>query len=105
MQKIKMEGIRLLELITFLISGFLFTYYVLSNIYKDVGIDVLGNVWVNWFGVSYFFFVLYNIVAGLLIKKNAIYFTLRLKSKTFWFLFVVSIYTIFIPFAIGENPF
>ena len=105
MQKIKMKGIKLLESITFLISGFLFTYYVLSNIYNYVGIDVLGNIWVNWFGVSYFFFVLFTIIARLLIKKNAIYLTQRLKSKFFWFLFVVAMYTIFIPFVIGGNPF
>ncbi len=105
MQKIKMECMRLLEFITFFISGFLFTYYILSSMYKDVGIDVLGNIWVNWFGVSYFLFALYTIIAGLLIKKNTIYFTQRLQSKTFWFLFVISIYTIFIPFIIGENPF
>lgn len=105
MQKIKMEGIKLLESITFLISGFLFTYYVISKIYNYVGIDVFGNIWVNWFGVSYFFFVLHTIIASLFIKKIAIYLTQRLKSKIFWFLFVVSIYTILIPFVIGRNPF
>jgi hypothetical protein len=97
--------VRFLELIVFLAFGLAFTVYVISDIYEGFGTRFMGNVWVNWFGVSYFIFVLYSIIIGLFIMKHSQFFKHRLKSKFFWLLFIGSIYIIFIPFVKGENPF
>lgn len=105
MQGLKKEVLRILELTTFLVVGLLVTIYVLSDIYESVGIEFIGNVWVNWFGVSYFLFVIYTIITGLLLKKYTDYFIQRLKSRIFWLLFIGSMYIIFVPFVKGENPF
>ncbi|MCM3786152.1 hypothetical protein M3231_24645 [Neobacillus mesonae] len=105
MQNLKTEVKRFLEVIVFLVIGFYFTYYVLQYIYESAGIAFMGNVWVNWFGVSYFLFALSTIIAGLLIKKHVVYYSKRLKSKMYWILFAASIYIICIPFVKGVNPF
>ncbi|OAB32796.1 hypothetical protein PMSD_17680 [Paenibacillus macquariensis subsp. defensor] len=105
MQGLKKDAVILLESIVFLAIGLLLTVNVASKIYESFGIEFIGNVWVNWFGVSYFLFVLYTVITGLFIMKNTIYFKQRLKSKSFWFLFIGSIYIISIPFVKGENPF
>lgn len=105
MQGLKKEVLRILELTTFLVVGLLATLYVLSDIYESVGIEFIGNVWVNWFGVSYFLFVIYTIITGLLLKEYTDYFIQRLKSRIFWLLFIGSMYIIFIPFVKGDNPF
>jgi hypothetical protein len=97
--------VRFLELIVFLAIGLAFTVYIISDIYEAFGIRFMGNVWVNWFGVSYFIFVLYCISNGLFIMKHKQFYKQRLKSKLFWLLFIGSIYIIFIPFVKGENPF
>jgi hypothetical protein len=105
MQGLKKDVVILLESIIFLAIGLLLTVNVASKIYESFGIEFIGNVWVNWFGVSYFLFVLYTVITGLFIMKNTIYYKQRLKSKFFWFLFIGSIYIISIPFVKGENPF
>ncbi|WP_225230079.1 hypothetical protein [Ureibacillus galli] len=61
MKLIKEAIWRLTEIITLLAVGLLFTIYILKPIYKRFGIEFIGNVWVNWFGVSYLLFVLYTI--------------------------------------------
>jgi len=105
MQGLIKKVLRILELTTFLVVGFLVTIYVLSDIYESVGIEFIGNVWVNWFGVSYFIFVIYTIINGLLLKKYTDYFIQRLKTRFFWLLFIGSMYIIIVPFVKGENPF
>lgn len=95
---------RLTEIITLLAVGLLFTIYILKPIYERFGIEFLGNVWVNWFGISYLLFVLYTIIAGVFVSKKSM-FKQRLSSSMFWLLFIGSSYIVFIPFIKGENPF
>nr|ACF35641.1 unknown [Lysinibacillus sphaericus] len=43
----------------------------------------MGNVWVNWFGVSYILFVMYTLIAALFLFKKSILFKQRLTSVFF----------------------
>jgi hypothetical protein len=97
--------LRLIEIIAFLSIGLLFTTCFLRPTYENFGILFTGNVWVNWFGVSYIFFVLHTLVVGLCISKESILFKKRLTSVFFWLIFIGSNYVVFIPFIKGENPF
>lgn len=97
--------ITLLEICIFLIVGFLLTDNVLKNVYENVGISFIGNVWVVWFGVSFFLFGLYTIILSFFLSKNNQLLKERLSSKTFWIIFIASIVGIFIPFVIGKIPF
>ncbi len=97
--------LRLAEIIAHLSIGLLFTVYILRPIYGNYGILFTGNVWVNWFGVSYILFVLYTLIVGLYISKESIHYKKRLTSVYFWFTFIGSNYVVFIPFIKGENPF
>lgn len=89
----------------FLYIGFIFTVNILSVIYENFGIHFMGNVWVNWFGVSYILFSLYTIIYKISRNKDNYLINGRLKSIVFWILLLVAIYTVTIPFIIGENPF
>lgn len=91
--------------LVYLSIGFIVTNYFLRVIYESSGIGFLGNVWVNWFGVSFLIYFMYTMICGLLIKNENTTFKERMKSPSFWFLFVVSLYIVFIPFITGENPF
>ena len=97
--------LRSIEIFIILSIGLLFTVYILKPIYENFGIQFTGNVWVNWFGVSYIFFVLYSLIIGLCISKGSILFKKRLTSVLFWLIFMGSNYVVLIPFLIGENPF
>lgn len=89
----------------YLSIGFIVTYYFLSMIYEQNGIGFYGNVWVNWFGVSFLIYFIYTVIAGLFINKKNDVFITRIKSTSFWVLFIVSLYVVFIPFIKGMNPF
>jgi hypothetical protein len=97
--------LRLIEIIALLSIGLLFTAYFLRPTYENFGILFTGNVWVNWFGVSYILFVLYKLVVSLCISKGSLLFKKRLTSVFFWLTFIGSNYVVFIPFIKGENPF
>ncbi len=101
----KAYAITILEILVFLVIGFILTENVLRTIYENFGISFMGNVWVNWFGVSYLLFFLYTIIRGLFINKNNNLLRERITSIVFWVLFIGSAYAIFIPFVKGENPF
>lgn len=105
MSEIKKLLIKMTESITFLLIGFLFTFYVLKPVYQMSGIQFMGNVWVNWFGMTYIFFVLYTLVGGLFLFKESILYKQRISSVFFWLLFIGSNYVVFVPFLKGENPF
>jgi|SRR5690625_911323 len=96
---------RLIEAIAILAIGFSVTVFILKPIYENFGIQFMGNVWVNWFGMSYILFTLYTLVVGLFIMKESKLFKQRLTSTVLWILFVGSNYVVFIPFAKGEIPF
>ncbi|MFJ8064625.1 hypothetical protein ACIQYS_08345 [Psychrobacillus sp. NPDC096426] len=97
--------LRLIEIIVILSIGFLLTVNILRPIYKNFGIQFTGNIWVNWFGVSYILLVFYSLIVGLCISKESILFKQRLSSVLFWLIFIGSNYIVFIPFIKGENPF
>lgn len=96
---------RSIEILFFWVIGFYLTVNYIGNYYESYGIQFMGNVWVNWFGISYFLLVVYISVMGLFIFKNVRFYKGFLKSKVFWFLFIVSVYIILVPFFKGENPF
>ncbi|MGY3715884.1 hypothetical protein ACWE42_10205 [Sutcliffiella cohnii] len=96
---------RLVEITIMLAVGLLVTFTILKPIYEHFGIAFLGNVWVNWFGVSYLFFVFYTVIGRFLLCKNSVLFKHRINSVLFWLFFVGATYVVFIPFIKGENPF
>jgi len=93
-----------LTIIIFLVVGYIFTVSILSVIYENIGVLFRGNVWVNWFGVSYLFFFLYT-VTRYMFNKDYHLMKNRMTSILFWILFLVSVYVIVIPFIKGQNPF
>ncbi|WP_042220969.1 hypothetical protein [Oceanobacillus manasiensis] len=95
---------RLMEILAILIVGLFFTVYILEPIYEHFGIKFMGNVWVNWFGVSYILFALYTLIA-IFLFKNSFICKHRLKSVLFWLTFIAANYVVFVPFVKGENPF
>ena len=99
----KIGIVRFLELILFLVIGLLITIYLDSNIYESFGIEFVGNLWVNWFGISFFVFSIYSIITRFFLKNLVIID--RLKSKLYWSFFAGSIIIVFIPFVLGKNPF
>lgn len=105
LDELKKVVLRLIEIIAILSIGSLFTAYILRPIYENFGIQFTGNVWVNWFGVSYILFVLYSLIVGLCISKESVLFKKRLTSVLFWLIFIGSNYVVFMPFIKGENPF
>ena len=104
MGELKIVVYRLTEIFVLLTIGLLITFYILKPVYEYYGISFIGNVWVNWFGVAYIFFVLYTLIFGFIFKGNHVY-KQRLTSILFWLLFIGSNYVVFIPFITGENPF
>ena len=77
----------------------------IKNVYEGVGISFIGNVWVVWFGISFFLFGLYTIVLSFLVSKGSQLLKECLSSKTFWIIFIASIVGVFVPFLIGKVPF
>lgn len=94
-----------LTVLIYLSVGFIVTHYFLSVVYESNGIRFIGNVWMNWFGVSFLIYFIYTMIGGLFIKKKNAALTTRIKSTSFWVLFVVALYIVLIPFIKGENPF
>lgn len=101
----KTYSFTMFKILIFLVIGFFLTQYGLKRTYESFGISFTGDVWVNWFGVSYLLFFLYTITIGIFINKNNNSSKNLKSSFFFWLLFIGSIYVIFIPFIKGENPF
>lgn len=102
---LKMSVVHAFHILVYLIVGFVLTNNVLRVIYEYFGILFKGDVWVNWFGVSFLLYFFYTIIRTLFIQKSSDLYKKRLKSTIFRLLFLVSLYAVFIPFIIGENPF
>ncbi|MBP3950913.1 hypothetical protein [Bacillus suaedae] len=96
---------RSIELLFFLVLGLYLTSDFAGRFYGSYGIEFMGNIWVNWFGISYFLFVIYTIIMGVFLFKEVTFYKRLLRSNIFWLLFIVSIYIILVPFIKGENPF
>ena len=105
MNELKKIVVILIEMFAFLAIGCIFTGNILKHIYESYGIQFLGNVWVNWFGVSYILFVLYTLIVGLFIMKESNLYKQRRTSTFFWLLLIGSSYAVYIPFIKGVNPF
>ncbi|CAM3830387.1 hypothetical protein GCM10009865_05440 [Aeromicrobium ponti] len=101
----KMYLITFIEIISFLIIGFLLTDNVLKNVYESARISFTGNVWVVWFGLSFMLFGIYTIVLSFFVSKENRLLKDRLTSKTFWLIVIASFFGVFVPFFIGEIPF
>ncbi|MGM0830270.1 MAG: hypothetical protein ACQEU4_18765 [Bacillota bacterium] len=101
----KIYLITIIEIILFLVVGFLLTDNVLKNVYESSGIRFIGNVWVVWFGLSFMLFGLYTIVLSFFVSKESRLLKERLTSKTFWVIVIASTVGVFVPFFIGEIPF
>ncbi|ADC52333.1 hypothetical protein BpOF4_21689 (plasmid) [Alkalihalophilus pseudofirmus OF4] len=98
----KMYAITFVEIIIFLVVGFLLTQKVLSNIYESAGIAYLGNVGVVWFGLSFLLFCLYTLFRTYILSKRSPLLNERITSITFWIVFIWSAYSVFSPFVKGE---
>lgn len=96
---------RAIELLFFVLLGFYLTSSFAGYFYGSYGIKFMGNIWVNWFGISYFLFVIYTVIMGVFLFKEVTFYKRFLRSNVFWVLFIVSIYIILVPFIEGENPF
>lgn len=94
-----------LKILLFLVIGFVLTENVLRVVYEYFGILFQGNVWVNWFGVSYLLYFFYTIFHVLFINKNNYLYQERIRFISFWVFFIGSVYVVCIPFIKGENPF
>jgi len=93
------------KVLIFLIIGFSLTVTVLRVVYENFGIKFIGNVWVNWFGVSYLLYFLHTLLSSVFVYENVNLFKERKTSIIFWILLMISLYVVFIPFVKGENPF
>ncbi|WP_456274700.1 hypothetical protein [Bacillus sp. AK031] len=100
----KMYLVTVIEIILFLVLGFLLTDNVLKNVYEGAGIRFSGNVWVVWFGLSFMLFGLYTIILSFVSKESRL-LKERLTSKTFWVIVIASTVGVFVPFFLGEIPF
>lgn len=93
------------KILIFLIIGFSLTFTVLRAVYENFDIKFIGNLWVNWFGVSYLLYFLYTLLSSVFVNANVNLFKERKTSIIFWILLMISLYIVFIPFVKGENPF
>ncbi|MGF2614422.1 hypothetical protein FZC84_14340 [Rossellomorea vietnamensis] len=96
--------VTIIEIILFLVFGFLLTENFLKNIYEGAGIRFIGNVGVVWFGLSFMLFGLYTIILSSVAKESRL-LKERLTSKTFWVIVIASAIGVFVPFFLGEIPF
>ncbi|QKS72787.1 hypothetical protein FLK61_39955 [Paenalkalicoccus suaedae] len=96
---------RSLELLLFLGIGLYITEYVAGPFYEGQGIRFEGNVWVNWFAISYVLFVVYVVIMGLFLFKNVAFYRWFLSSVIFWILCAGAIFVVVLPVVVGENPF
>lgn len=98
----KLYAITFVEIIIFLVLGFILTEEVLSKIYESAGIAYLGNVGVVWFGLSFLLFCLYTLFRTYLLSKKSPILNERITSFTFWIVLIWSVYSVFSPFVRGE---
>ena len=95
MSELKIAVLRTVEIFAILAIGLTFTIYVLQPIYESFGIKFMGNVWVNWFGMSYILFVFYTLIVALFLFKHSILFKQRRKSVLFWLVFIGANYSFY----------
>ena len=100
-----MSSVLAFQILVYLIMGFILTNKLLRVTYESFSIDYNGNVWVNWFGVSFLLYFFYTMIRVAINRNNRERYKERTSSIIFWLLFLSSLYVVFIPFIKGENPF
>ncbi|TSB47922.1 hypothetical protein [Alkalicoccobacillus porphyridii] len=105
MSQRRQDTLRIIEFWLFLIGGFTLTYHLVGPFYNMFDIPFLGNVWVNWLGLSYTLFAIYTLGFGLILFRQSDFYRQRLSSGLFWLLSAGSVYIFVVPFVVGENPF
>lgn len=104
-EEIKKILLRFLEMILCITAGYLLYTFILKRIYINFGIEMTGNIWINWVGASFIFFSIYTFILSFFPLQTTINFKNRLQSAFFWLFFVAAIYIILAPFFLGHNPF
>ncbi|KGP92153.1 hypothetical protein N780_00825 [Pontibacillus chungwhensis BH030062] len=89
------------ELLTFIAFGFFISEYGLSNLYEQAGISYMGNIGKLWFGISLSLFCVYSIISHRSKGKSQELLKGRIGSKSFYVVFVFSIYTVLSPLMEG----
>lgn len=70
MSALKRDAIIFFKVLIYLAIGFILTENVLGVIYEKFGISFMGNVWVNWFGLSYLLYFFYTTIRVLFTNEN-----------------------------------
>ncbi|WLR59073.1 hypothetical protein [Guptibacillus hwajinpoensis] len=83
--------ITLIEIISFLIVGFLLTELVFSNFYESV-----DSVWIS---ISFILFSLYTLFKVYVLSKKSLLLNDRVTSLAFWGIFIWSVYSVSSPFV------
>lgn len=89
------------ELLVFIVIGFFISEYGLRFAYEQAGISYIGNIGKVWFGASLSLFCLYSIITHRNKGKRDELLKGRVGSKTFYIVFVFSIYTALSPLFHG----
>ncbi|QST01333.1 hypothetical protein IMZ31_07170 [Pontibacillus sp. ALD_SL1] len=89
------------ELLVFIVIGFFISEYGLSFAYEQAGISYMGNIGKVWFGISLSLFCLYSIITHRSKGESHELLKGRIGSKTFYVVFVISIYTVLAPLFEG----
>lgn len=82
--ELKYFSVTVIKVVFFLTWGLILTIYVLGKTYENFGVPFVGNVWINWFGVSYLLYVFYVFIYGNLTRKTNTILRERLTSYFFW---------------------
>ncbi|UNL83239.1 hypothetical protein [Priestia koreensis] len=90
-----------LELFIFIVIGFFFTQYVLRFAYERAGIAYNGNIGVVCLGAAFLLLCTYTILRIAIVKKPTPLLAARMRSLTFWLVYIFGIYSVLSPFARG----
>ncbi|WP_102027690.1 hypothetical protein [Salirhabdus sp. Marseille-P4669] len=94
----------MLEWFVIVTIGLYSTIEIVKPTYEYFGVPFLGNVWVNWFGVSYLIFAIYTLLFRILMKEQLLY-QRRLASTRFWLFSVIATLIVVGPIINGKNLF
>ncbi|MCD5322413.1 MULTISPECIES: hypothetical protein [Pontibacillus] len=101
MEIVKGYAVTIGELFLFIAIGILVSEYGLRFIYEQAGISYMGNIGKVWFGISLSLFCLYSIFKHRRSEGKQRLLRGRVRSKTFYVVFVFSVYTVIAPLFEG----
>ncbi len=93
--------VTLIEIICFLVVGFILTDFALSKLYESVGISFVGNVGSVWVGLSFILFSLYTLFKTYVLSHKSPLLIGRINSLIFWMILILSVYSVVSPFVRG----